>query len=164
MREASLKTVIELDYHGEEAFNTISTNLAFVGSDVHKIVITSNNQSDGKSFVALQLTMNLARRGKRVCLVDADLRRSFLIQRTSFVTQGETWGLSHFLSGQCNLDDVMYQINVPNACIIPNSRTVSSPMVLLDSPVFNDMLNHLSGMFDYVIVDAPPIGMVVDAA
>lgn len=163
-RVAVLNNLHPLDYHGEEAFNTICTNLSFAGADVKKIVITSNNMSEGKSFVSIQLANNLARRGRKVVLVDSDIRRSFLMRDTGFATQGRAYGLAHYLAGQCKASDVLYTTNPYGVCIIPSGTTVADPINLLDSKIFTDLLKDLSEKFDCVIVDAPPVGMVIDAA
>lgn len=164
MRTAIVHQMKALDYAGEEAMNTICTNLAFSGRNLKKIVFTSNVQSEGKSWTAMHVLANLAQRGRRVVLVDADMRRSFLLQRYKIEVAGEAQGLAHYLTGQCELGDIIYQTNIYGACIIPAGRDVTNPVSLVDTPYFAQMLDMLSEQFDMVIVDAPPIGMVIDAA
>lgn len=163
-RKAELHHITQLDYHGEEAFNTICTNLSFAGSNVKTFVVTSNNMSEGKSFVSLQLANNLARRGRRVLLIDADIRRSFMMKTTGFTTSGKAYGLAHYLAGHCALQDVIYETRPNGVMMIPSGTTVADPINLLDSEVFTDLLLKLGDAFDCIIVDAPPIGMVIDAA
>ena len=81
MKKAIIHQHYPLDYAGEEALNSICTNLAFIGTDKRKIVITSNSQSEGKSWMTMHIAENMARRGRHVVLVDADMRRSFMVQR-----------------------------------------------------------------------------------
>ena len=163
-RVAVLNNLKQLDYHGEEAFNTICTNLSFTGANTKKIVITSNYMSEGKSFISIQLANNLARRGRKVVLVDSDIRRSFMMRDTGFSTNGKPYGLAHYLAGQCKLQDILYTTNPYGACLIPSGTTVADPINLLDTELFSKLLDELATEFDYVIVDAPPIGMVIDAA
>lgn len=163
-RVAVLNNLRQLDYHGEEAFNTICTNLSFTGANTKKIVITSNYMSEGKSFISIQLANNLARRGRKVVLVDSDIRRSFMMRDTGFSTNGKPYGLAHYLAGQCKLQDILYTTNPYGACLIPSGTTVADPINLLDTELFSKLLDELATEFDYVIVDAPPIGMVIDAA
>ena len=153
-----------MDYAATEALNTICTNLAFAGRDRKKFIFTSCTQSEGKSFMTIRIAHDMARRGRRVCLVDADMRRSFLVRRYGMETVGEMLGLVHYLAGQCELEDVVYETNLHGACIIPAGRDVSNPIALIDSPYFGAMLDELAAVFDVVIVDAPPVGMVIDAA
>lgn len=164
MRQAIVNQLTPLDYAGTEALNTICTNLTFAGRDLKKIVFTSNTQSEGKSYMVMHILENLARRGRRVVLVDCDMRRSFLVKRHRIETDGEMLGLAHYLVGQCGLGDCVYETNLHGACLIPAGRDVSNPMGLIDSVYFSEMLDELARNFDMVLVDAPPIGMVIDAA
>lgn len=164
MREAIINQLDPLDYAGIEALNTICTNLSFAGNKIQKIVFTSNTASEGKSYMVMQILQNIARRGHRVILIDADLRRSFTVKRHRIETEGEMLGLAHYLVGQCKLEDVVYRTNLYDACIIPAGRDVSNPIALLDSEYFTEMLDRLSQEFDMILVDAPPIGMIIDAA
>lgn len=164
MRQAIIRELPPMDYAATEALNTICTNLAFAGRDLKKIIFTSCIQSEGKSFMTIRIAQNMARRGRRVCLVDADMRRSFLVKRYGMETEGQLTGLAHYLAGQCELDDAIYETNLHGACIIPAGRDVSNPMALIDSPYFGAMLDELANAFDVVLVDAPPVGMVIDAA
>lgn len=164
MRQAIIHQMKALDYAGEEALNSICTNLAFAGRNLKKVIISSNTQSEGKSWMTMHIVANLAQRGRRVVLVDADLRRSFLMQRYKIAIEGEAYGLAHYLTGQCELDDAIYETNLYGVCMIPAGRDVSNPVSLVDSPYFTQLLDELAAHFDMVIIDAPPIGMVIDAA
>ena len=164
MKKVTIRQSMTLDYAGEEALNTICTNLAFSGRNLRKIVFTSNLQSEGKSWMAMHVLANLAQRGRKVVLVDADMRRSFLMQRYKMEADGEVFGLAHYLTGQCELEDATYETNLDGACLIPAGRDVTNPVSLVDTPFFKQMLDTLSEKFDMVIVDTPPIGMVIDAA
>ena len=164
MRKAIIGQMKQLDYAGEEAMNTICTNLAFSGHNLKKIVFTSNAQSEGKSWMAMHIVANLALRGRRVVLVDADMRRSFLLQRYKVDAGHDVKGLAHYLTGQCTLEEAIYETNMNGACIIPAGRDVTNPVSLVDTPYFKQLLDELSANFDMVIVDTPPIGMVIDAA
>jgi len=164
VKRASISNLEEMDYSGTEALNTICSNLIFAGRDVKKIVMTSCTAGEGKSFLTMHIAQNLARRGKSVVLVDADLRRSYLIKRYGMETDGEWRGLAHFLAGYDDLDDVVYATDLDNVYVIPTGRDVANPIQLLDTQHFEDMMNVLARRFDFVIVDAPPVGLVIDAA
>ena len=164
MKKVTIRQSMALDYAGEEALNTICTNLAFSGRNLRKIVFTSNLQSEGKSWMAMHVLANLAQRGRKVVLVDCDMRRSFLMQRYKMEADGEVFGLAHYLTGQCELEDATYETNLNGACLIPAGRDVTNPVSLVDTPFFKQMLDTLSEQYDMVLVDTPPIGMVIDAA
>ena len=73
-------------------------------------------------------------------------------------------GLSNYLAGYCTSSAIIYETNLFGACFVPIGREVANPMPLLDSQRLPDLLNELAEQYDLVLVDAPPIGMVVDAA
>ncbi len=164
MKRVSLRHQDALDYSGKEALNSIATNLTFVGRHMNKFVMTSCVASEGKSSLCLQLMLNLAQRGNSVVMVDADLRASFLMSKLKFEDEGSIQGLVHYLAGYCELDQALYQTDVDGAYLIPIGDTVANPLPLLDSPDFGQMMDELSKKFDYVLVDAPPIGVIIDAA
>ena len=164
MRFATIEKSSILDYSGNEALNTICTNLSFSGRNIRKVVMTSCVPGEGKSFMAMQVMLNMAYRGKRCILVDVDLRRSYTLRRYGIRVEGEALGVAHYLAGYCSLDDAVYETNIPGAYIMPVGRDVANPMPLIDSPFFAEMLEILAGEFDLVLVDTPPIGAVVDSA
>lgn len=166
MKRIDIRKFAPLSYAGQEAINTLCTNLSFSGENVKRIMITSSHASEGKSFLTMNIMRTMAKYGKRVILVDADLRRSYISSQYNlwFDNEENRWGLAHLLAGMVDKDSVIYSTNIDGACMVPVGREVSNPMPLLNSERFGELLTHLSGMFDYVLVDAPPIGTVIDAA
>ena len=164
MQKAVINGSLTLDYAGAEAFNTICSNLTFSGKNLKKIVVTSCEPNDGKSFVSIQVAVNMAHRGKKVLLMDADLRLSVMKSVYDISLSGAGMGLAHFLSGQCSLDDAVYETNIPNFYLIPIGTDVQAPLSLIATPDFDTLMSALGGSFDLVIIDAPPIGIVIDAA
>ncbi len=164
MKQVLIRQKDTLDYSGKEALNSIATNLTFVGRQMNKFLLTSCAASEGKSSLTMELMLNLAQRGNSVVMVDADLRASFTMSRLKFDTEGAVNGLVHYLAGYCELEDIIYQTDIEGAYLIPIGDTVANPLPLLDSQDFSEMLEILGKKFDYVLVDAPPIGVVIDAA
>ena len=164
MERATIQAKLDLDYAGSEAFNTICSNLTFSGKNIKKIVITSCEPNDGKSFVAIQIALNMARRGKKVLMIDADLRLSVLNSHYQIQLTGAGMGLAHFLSGQCALDSALYETNIPNVYLIPIGTDVQAPLSLIATPDFDKMVQAVGETFDLVVIDAPPVGLVIDAA
>ncbi|MCE5343002.1 MAG: CpsD/CapB family tyrosine-protein kinase [Eubacteriales bacterium] len=154
-----------LDYAATEAINTLCTNLTFTGSDYKRIMITSVSSSEGKSFLSLEIMRTLASLGKYVALVDADLRRSMIDVRYRVrYGEGEKLGITHYLAGKCQIDDVFYATDIMRAFFVPVGYAVSNSLALLSSPRFQSLMDQLAQQVDYVLVDAPPIGMIVDAS
>lgn len=166
MRKLEIKNFPPLGYACNEAVNTLCTNLSFAGSDVKKIMITSCHAAEGKTFLSMNIMRMLAKFGKTVVLVDADLRRSIIsaTYRLQYENLEEKWGLSHMLAGMVDEDQIIYQTSVPGAYMVPVGREVSNPLPLLNSPRFAWLLDHLAQQVDYVLIDAPPVGLVIDAA
>lgn len=166
MNTLSINRFSPLNYAGSEAVNMLCTNLSFSGENVKKIMLTSCHASEGKSFLSMNVMRTFAKLGKSVVLVDADLRRSVLNQRygIQFEQGDDSVGLSHLLAGMTDEASVVYETNIPGAYIVPVGRKVSNSLPLLNSSRFQLLLDDLAAEFDYVIIDAPPIGMVIDAA
>ena len=155
-----------IGYAVAEALNTLCTNLSFSGENVRKIMITSCHASEGKSFLSMNIMRTMARFGKSVVLVDADLRRSMIDAKygLQYPDGSEKWGLAHYLAGKVGMDDVIYSTNIEGAYMIPVGREVSNPLPLLNSQRLEMLLNELAQQADYVLVDAPPVGTVIDGA
>lgn len=167
MKQLKITKFPALDYAGNEAFNTLSTNLSFAGENIKKIMLTSCHASEGKSYLSMNLARTLAQRGKRVALVDADLRRSMINSNYGVRFEHDKSsgnGLSHFLAGMVSMDEVIYQTDITNMLMVPVGREVPNPLALLSGRHFAELLDTLAKMVDYVIVDAPPVGVVIDAA
>ena len=153
-----------LDYMASEAINTLCTNLSFTGKDKKIIMITSCQASEGKTFLSLNMMRTLTQLGKRVVLVDADLRRSMMKTQFGIRYPYEAYGLAHYLAGMCTQEQIIYETNITNAYIIPVGRTVTNSLALLNTPLLGRMLKQLATNVDYVLVDAPPIGAIIDPA
>lgn len=162
MPKLSITNLEKLDYSCEEAINTLCTNLSFSGSSTRKIVFTSCVAHEGKSFITINVMRTMASLGYKTVLIDADLRKSALNKR--YDIQGANIGLSHYLAGKAQMADVIYETNIPNAFMVPVGVTVSNPLPLLNTPLFGELLDLLSQHADYIIVDVPPVGTVIDAA
>lgn len=154
----------ELNYAGTEAMNTLCTNLSYCGADVRTILFTSRYEQEGKSSISMNVMRTLAGYGKNVLLIDADLRRSTLARRYRFSYTGQdAYGLAQYLAGKCELEEAVYQTDIPGAYVLPAGREVLNSMQLLASPRFADMMDTVKENFDYILVDTPPAGVIVDA-
>ena len=154
-----------LSYAGTEAINTLCTNLTFSGDGIKRIMVTSCHASEGKSTISMNIMRTMAKLGKKVVLVDADLRRSVIAQEYKLqFPSPDCLGLTHLLAGMAREEEVLYATDIPGASIVPVMKTVSSSLSLLNSNRMEKLLDLLAQYFDYVIVDAPPIGALIDAA
>lgn len=152
----------EDDYALREAFKSLRTNIEFAGEDKKVLAITSCVRDEGKSFVSMNLAMTLAESGRKVLFVDGDLRKSVTIGR--YRIKGKKEGLSNFLAAQTNLDNVLVHTNLRGLDIILAGHVPPNPSELLGGKRFRNMIRDLRRFYEYIIVDCPPIGEVIDAA
>ena len=145
--------VQEMDYSGTEAYKSLRTNL---------IAVTSCTPNEGKSSVTMNLAVSMAEAGKKVILIDADMRKSVLVGRTK--VRSSVKGLTHYLSKQAPLIDVICSTNVKNLSIIFAGPVPPNPAELLGSRHFKAMLDSLKKVYDYILIDTPPLGSVIDSA
>lgn len=163
MQKIEITVLPELDYHGKEAYKTLRTNLQFAGEGVKVVNITSCTPGDGKSSVSLMLAISLTEIGKRVLFIDADMRRSVLMGRHRIAAR-KSKGLTHYLSGQSYLADVVCETNVEGLSMIMTGPVPPNPSELLSGRLFREMISACREEFDYVIIDTPPLGSVIDSA
>lgn len=152
----------ELPYEFNEEMKTLRTNIQFCGNDKQVILMTSTFSGEGKSSVSLELCQSLTELDLRVLLIDADMRKSVFKKRVNGPAPKK--GLSHFLSGQCELGEIIYKTSILNLSVVFAGTVPPNPTELLSSPRFEDLLEQGRQFFDYIIIDCPPVGMVVDAA
>ena len=152
----------EMDYFVQSAVDRLRVNIGFIGAEKKVLMFSSSEPSEGKSYISTNIWIELAKAGKRVCLVDADMRKSVLRGELNLRLEdkGEFLGLTHYLAGT-NLNDVIYSTNIANAFIIP-TVTIDNPSLLLESDRFDRMLDVLRDHFDYVIIDTPPLRLISD--
>jgi polysaccharide biosynthesis transport protein len=144
-----------------EAVRSIRSSLVTVGLTEHRvIVVTSANAHEGKSVTARNLAVSVAQQGKRVVLVDADFR-STADAGPEFMAKE---GLSTLLAGPPVAPTLLQVPKQPNLFILPGGATPPNPAELLSSPRMNLLIDELKQQFELVLIDAPPVLPVVDAA
>ncbi len=147
----------------QEAFRTVRTSVLFSsqGEPVRTILVTSTGPGDGKTLVASNLAISLAQTGRRVLLLDADMRRPRV---HDLFDQPQAPGLSELTAGRATSSQVITKTTVPGLWILPAGSIPPNPAELLSSHQFTRFLSTLSEFFDWVIIDSPPVMAVTDAA
>ncbi len=147
-----------------EAYKSLRTNLKFIAAknNAHSFVITSAIPDEDASSTALNLAISLASDNKRVIIVDCDLRRPSLQNMLS--VPANVPGLVHILTDEKKLENSIYQCEDLNLSVLPAGETPFNPSELLDLPQMKDVIQTLNTQFDYVILTAPPVSIVTDAA
>mgnify|MGYP004517259379 FL=1 len=162
MKKLNLTDRRKPDYFYSEAIKTLRTNIQLSGQSIKTILVTSCYPNEGKSDVALSLAQELGNIGKKVLLLDADIRKTAYVGRLE--VQEEVKGLSQLLSGQAGLQDIIYNTNFQNMDIIFGGPSAPNPSGLLSENIFKILLKELKDYYNYILIDTPPIGTVIDAA
>ena len=154
--------VEDYSYHMSEEIKNLRTNIKFAGEDKRVIMVTSCIQGEGKSGTSFKLARSFTELNKKVLLIDADLRASVFTGRVDGVKP--KYGLTHFLSGQVPFQDIVCSTNVHGLYACFSGPMAPTPIELISRPIFENKINALREKFDYIIIDTPPIGIVIDAA
>lgn len=159
------RMVINIDYpqsFAAEQFRTLRTNLSFsaVEGELSTIMVTSAGPAEGKSTVASNLASTYAQEGKKVLLIDADMRKPTM--HYIFPVRNNL-GLSTILSGHSLLKNTTKGTAVPNLDLLPAGPIPPNPAELLTQPAMDRLMKELIAIYDLVIVDAPPILSFSDA-
>jgi capsular exopolysaccharide synthesis family protein len=146
-----------------EAFRTIRTNLTFIDVDdpPQVIAVTSGEPGAGKTTLAVNLAIALSQAGRRVCLVDADLRTPTASERLGVTS---AVGLTSVLTGEVSLSSAVVPWRRGAIAVLPAGDVPPNPSELLDSEAFADVLDCLRATYQIVVVDAAPLLPVADGA
>lgn len=150
------------DYQASEAYKRLRTNVQLCGSDKKVILLTSTFPNEGKSTTAVNLAVSFAENEKKVLFIDADLRKSVLAGR--YELDGGTKGMSLYLAGQVDMRQIFNHTNISDLDMILAGHVMPNPAEMLARDAFDHLLDYARERYDYVIIDAPPINAVIDAA
>ncbi|MCW1383256.1 polysaccharide biosynthesis tyrosine autokinase [Novosphingobium sp. KCTC 2891] len=145
-----------------EAYNSLRGSLMYSTSEgLPKVIqVTSAQPAEGKTTTSLAIATGLARMGRTVLLIDADLRRPSVHRRVEIANDA---GLSTLLTSHANLADIAVQTAQPNLSVLPSGPVPPSPTELLSSNRLEELLQEAARLFDTVIVDSPPVLGLADA-
>lgn len=145
-----------------EAVKSLRTNLQFCGQDIKVIEVTAYGENEGKTTVSARIARSFAELGCRVLLIDADMRKSVLAGRNT--TAKPQKGLSEVLSGLATLEECLWQSEEQSLHVLFSGTYPPNPVELLNANAFKELVEAARETYDYVIIDTPPLGMVIDAA
>ena len=146
-----------------ESFRTLRSNLQFseFGKNIKLIVITSTSPNEGKSEVSINLAASLAQQGKKVIIIDADMRKGTQHKLTEL---NNTEGLSTFLLKKTGVDSINHlTINDVNLDVLTSGPVPPNPAEMLASVSMEQTLKAFGDFYDYVIIDTPPLLAATDA-
>lgn len=149
-----------------EAYKSLRTNIEFLSatSECKSILVTSSVPEEGKSNVTVNLAMTMASAGKKVILVDADLRKGTLSRHLHATKSRSHSGVSSMLTGTAEWKDVLVPMPEPNLILVPAGPNPPNPAEMLASTKMQAFMDMLVKHADCVIIDTPPVSVVTDAA
>ncbi len=163
MNSIEIREERELSGVMRDVFRRIKVNTEFSGQGQKSICITSSINGEGKSTVSLNLAKAFAEEeGKKVLLIDADIRKSTLHQRLGY--DENTKGLTEFITGRIDSNETIYKTNIKGLYLTPVGRKSNNSTQLFKRESFAEYLEAVREAFDMVIIDTPPIGLLIDAA
>ena len=158
----SLNLPGENEYFTQEAYKTLRTNIQFCGKDIKVIALTSVNENEGKTTISFHIGKSFAELGKRVLVVDGDMRKSVAAGRNTSASSPN--GLSELLTGLKTLDECIYTVENTTMDVIFSGPYPPNPVELLNGETFAKLIDDARLNYDYIIIDTPPLGFVIDAA
>lgn len=165
--QEAIKKPLLTQVHGQspraESFRQLRTNLQFanVSGNAKTLLVTSSLPGEGKSTTATNLAISLAQAGQSVCLVDADLRRPMV---DDYLGLERNAGLTTALVGLADVNDLLQPWGDDNLYVLTSGKIPPNPSELLGSNEMKSLIERLEGVFDSVVIDAPPLLPVTDAA
>jgi capsular exopolysaccharide synthesis family protein len=147
-----------------EAFRLLGVRLKDLRQTrpLNKLLITSTVPQEGKSTVAANLACTLAHiTGERTLLVEGDIRRPSL---SRVFQMGDGAGICEWLREERDLPDCIYRVDGAGICILPAGKAAATPLELMQSKKLPGLMDQLTGLFDWVIVDSPPILPLADTS
>ncbi len=143
----------------QSSFGALRTNLLYT-DNLKVITVASALPNEGKTLTAFQLAQSFAELGKKVVILDCDLRKCSL--QRYFVTKRKVVGISEYLTGQAK--SIIYTSSIKNLDVIMAGKQPPNPTELLSSEKFVQLISLLKEKYDYVIIDTPPMTVTTDSA
>ena len=152
-----------LGFQVRESYKTARTNIDYsiLKKGCKKIVFTSSSKSEGKTVTAINVASALAQQVDiKVLVIDADLRRPHVHSALNIVP---TPGLTNYLNDECTFEDIVKSTKLENLKAVCYGAVPPNPSELLSSEAMMNFIKQVEEIYDYIIFDTPPIGVVVDA-
>ncbi len=144
-----------------EGYKSARTSIVFsiVAEDNPCVAVTSWSKGEGKSTATVNLAISFAKMGKRVLLIDTDLRRPNV---HNLLKVKNVCGLSEVIGQFVDFEDAVYRGVVPSLDVLTSGAVPPNPSELIASPSFASFMNMVKNQYDYIILDTPPVGVVTD--
>ena len=149
----------------EEAFKRLASRIVFHMEQNHQqvLLVTSSAENEGKSTVLANIALSMARRGKRVLLLDTDLRKPALYKVFDYNDEDEFYGLDEYLMQDTDVDQLLVHDERLGLYLALCKNPVAEPEALLSSKRLKDLIRQMRERVDYIVLDSPPSGFLGDA-
>ena len=143
-----------------ESYRTLRTNIQYssIDKEIKSIVVTSADPQDGKSTISGNLALSFAQNGKKVIIIDCDLRRPSIHKKFNL---SNLYGLSEVLIGKETLDNAIQEYKT-NIHVLPSGKIPPNSAEMISSISMNNLLEELKIEYDILIIDSPPLGAFSD--
>lgn len=160
---STVEIVTDISEPVEESLRTIRSNIQFCGADkpIKTICLTSCIPNEGKSMTSINLAVSMAGAEKKVLHIDADMRKPRFYKNVNLKLN---IGLSNYLSGLADADEVISKTNIKNLDLVLCGPKPPNPAELIGGRRFGELLERMKDRYDYIIIDTPPLGSMIDAA
>lgn len=160
----SLISLLDPKAPASEAYRTLRTNIGYAGIDkqVQTIVVTSTGPGEGKSTTTVNLAITMAQVGKKVLIIDADLRKPKLHR---YLSLANDYGLTDIIANKYPVEDSIKVFGaVENLHVICSGSIPPNPSEILESKTMLELMESLKDSYDLILIDTPPVGQLTDAA
>lgn len=163
MADANTNSIFVMNETVEEAFKVLRANINFCDPEnkYKTISITSYSPDEGKSFTSTNLSVSMAKSGLKILYIDADIRKPMLFK--SLVSK-DFKGLSNYLMGHAELNEIINKTEIEGFHFISCGIKTHNPGELICSPKLGELLDAVKVKYNFVIIDTPPLGSVIDGA
>lgn len=146
-----------------ESFRNLRSSLflKFRDKPLKVILVTSSQPQDGKSFICANLAASIASVGNKTIVMDCDLRRPTLHEKFNISNE---IGLSQYMINHTPKEEIIFKSDIENLHIIPSGPILPNSSELIEAGVLDDLIEYLKGVYDYIIIDTTPAGIVADAS
>jgi protein-tyrosine kinase len=154
----------ELNKLFEESYNTLRENIRFCNTnkDIKTIAITSSKPKEGKTTIAINFAVSLANASYSVLLLDADLRK---LKVNKHLGKDTSIGITDYINDNIDpVESIVYKTSIENLYYVSGGSDTHKPSEILGSLRFKELLLKLRDIYDYVIIDTPPICSVIDGS
>lgn len=159
----SWSTLIDSISPISEAYRRLHNNIVFSDPDksYQTILITSSRKAEGKSTISVNLAVTFAESGKKVLLIDGDLRRPNL---NKLIGEDRSPGIAELFYDKATKEDAIRETAAPGVDILTSGQKIPNPSAVMHSKKMAEFINGLKSEYDHIIIDSPPYGIITDAA